>query len=54
MCETNQKYVDIIINEINSPLIKSISFRKNNEGLIIVKFLSSLSDLNDYLISMNN
>ena len=48
MCETNQKYADIIINEINSPLIKSISFRKNNEGLIIVKFLSSLSGLNGY------
>jgi len=47
MCETNQKYADTIINEINSPLIKSISFRKNNEGWFIIKFLSSFSHLND-------
>lgn len=48
ICEANQKYADVIINEINSPLIKSISFHKNNEGMLIVKFLSSLSHLNDY------
>lgn len=48
LCETNQNFAGIIMNEISTPLIKSISFHKNNEGLLIVRFLSSLSHLSDY------
>lgn len=47
ICGTNTNFADIIIDEINNPLIKSLSFNKTKEGFLIVKFMAPLSSLTD-------
>ncbi len=47
LCEKNINFADMIIKEINNPLNRSISFHKEKEGLLIVRFTASLSFDND-------
>lgn len=45
MCALNMDFADTIIDEISSPLIKSVSFNREKDGIFVVRFVAPYSSL---------